>query len=213
MSNVTEVIKTLSLNLTNIPDNKREEAKRRAGNYLLNEIFRNVGTGASPVEGEGKFKLLDKKYAKKEHGGRRLSILELEGDLLAALKVTDIGGNSLEVGVKGKEAPKADGHNQLSNEAKLWAASKEKPFPKRRFIPASNQKFKASITEGINRILDGFREEEPKDLFREEEELELGTPSSVIEEPERIGLDVEDFFSDEVIESLLLDALKKQGRI
>jgi len=221
MSNVTEVIKTLSLDLTGIPDDQREEAKRRAGNYLLNEILRNVGNGTSPVEGEGKFKILDKKYAKVNHKGRRLAKLELDGDLLAALKVRDLGGDTLEVGVRGGEAPKADGHNQLSQEAKNWAASKEDPFPKRRFIPDVTQNFKSSITEGINRILDRYKVEdvlefdtleEANDAF-ENITREVGTISGATETPDSVSVEINDIFSDEVIEGLLLNELRKNGRL
>lgn len=224
MSNVTEVSSILELDLTGIPENKITRAKKAVGNYLVNEILRSVGNGKSPVEGEANFKKLDKKYAKKEHGGRRLAKLELDGDMLSKLKPLGISNidPQLKIGIfKKSEAQKADGHNQLSEEAKLWAASKEEPFPKRRFIPATNQKFKNSINEGIGRILDDFRTEDVLefDTLEEANEAldiitkEVGTISAVTETPESVSVEIDDLFSDEVIEGLLIDELRKQGRL
>ena len=125
MSNVTAVTKLVALDLTDIPNDKRKAAKTAVGNYLVESILREVGNGKSPVEGET-FKKLGKEYAKKEHGGRRLPILELEGDMLAALKSENKSGDNIEVGITGVEAPKADGHNQISAEAKAWASKTDR---------------------------------------------------------------------------------------
>lgn len=56
-------------------------------------------------------------------------------------KITKTG---LEIGVFGPDAPKADGHNNLSGESKL---------PERRFIPAEGEGFISSIEREIDRII------------------------------------------------------------
>lgn len=212
MSNVTEVIKTITLDLSDIPKTQHKKAKKEVGNYLVNEILRSVGNGKSPVEGEA-FKKLTKEYAKKEHGGRRLPILELEGDMLAQLKAKNTTGakDKIDVGITGKEAPKADGHNQLSGEAKRWAARTERQEYKRRFIPSEKQKFKSSIRNGIDDILSGFRVT-PEEREGEEIKIEVqtATPSTALpeESPEAISITSTDLFSDEIIEELLAEALK-----
>ena len=134
MSSVTEVSKLLKLDFTDIPKSKERAARKEVSDFVINSILREVGNGKSPVEGE-KFRKLTKPYAKKEHGGRRLPILELEGDMLEALEVKTTGKpNEIEIGIFGSsQAPKADGHNQLSREAKNWAAATKRVKYKRRF--------------------------------------------------------------------------------
>lgn len=214
MSNVRKVSTLLALDLTDIPESKITKAKKEVGNYLVNQILRHVGNGQSPVEGES-FKKLQKEYAKREKGGSRLPNLELDGDMLSALKAkgTSTKEPFLEVGIfKRSEAPKADGHNQLSQEAKSWALRTDRTQYKRRYIPDSDQKFKSKIRNGINEILDGYREapvEESQDI----ETLELGVPTTRVSTPETQATTVDDLFSDEFLENLLLLELEKQGRL
>jgi len=207
MSNVTKVTTVLDLNLTDIPDEDIKKAKKEVGDFLINSILREVGNGKSPVEGE-RFQKLKKDYAKKEHGGRRLPILELEGDMLTALKHEGASNSTpkLEIGINGKEAPKADGHNQLSSEARAWAVKTKRTEYKRRFIPSDKQKFKGSILTGVEEILSGFR-------VTPIETIEVGTIDSAATTAETTTVSTSDFFADDVIESLLLEELRKQGRI
>lgn len=204
MSSVEAVVKNITLDLSDIPREKQAAAKKKVGNYLVNSILREVGQGKSPVEGET-FKKLTKEYAKKEHGGRRLPILELEGDMLSALKFTDLGDNRIEVGIRGEEAPKADGHNQISLEAKSWAARTDRTQYKRRFIPDDRQKFKDSIVNGIDDILEGFRER-PREVDPDTETLDLQTVETAVTTPDTNLLTVNEFFSDDVIEELIRQA-------
>ena len=219
MSSVEAVIKTIELNLKDIPEEDIKKAKKKVGDYLVNSILRSVGNGKSPVEGE-KFKKLTEAYAKKEHSGRRLPILELEGDMLEALKHKPLEGNKIEVGIRGSEAPKADGHNQISEEAISWAAEKGRGEYKRRFIPNDTQKFKKKIRTGVEEILAGFRVEPVRDREEREERGEEARSrtfnintvdaDSISTTPERTQLSSSEFFSDDIIEELLQAALKKR---
>lgn len=204
MSAVTKVVKELTLDLSDIPRGQRKEAKEKVGNFIVNEILRDVATGRSPVEGEGKFKRLQKDYADEEHGGRRTAILELEGDMLAALKSQNKRGDKIEIGIKGSQAPKADGHNQISEEAKAWAKRTDRTQYKRRFIPDEKQVFKKRIRDGVNEILAGYKviEEEPT------ETRTIRRPEVQATTPNNTSVASNDFFSDDIIESLLEDAFR-----
>lgn len=212
MSNVRKVSTLLNLDLTDIPESKITKAKKEVGNFLVNEILRSVGNGRSPVEGES-FRRLQKDYAKREKGGSRLPNLELDGDMLSKLKAIGVSKKDpfLEVGIFGRaEAPKADGHNQISEEAKSWARRTDRTQYKRRFIPDSDQDFKPKIQKGVNDILNSYREE-PIEL--EVDVITLGVPTSRTTTPETTQTTVDDLFSEEFLENLLLLELEKQGRL
>lgn len=212
MSNVTEVSKILELDLSDIPTRQRDRAKREVADYLVEETLRYVGNGGSPVENEpDKWLKLKKDYAKKVHGGRRLPILEVEGDLLEALKAEVLDGNKIKISIEGTEAPKADGHNQISEEAKQWAARTDRAQYKRRFIPDERQGYKQKIENKIDRILDGYRER-PSEITREVGTRTLPLPElDQPEAPERIVTEIDDFFSDEIIEELLREAIRRRN--
>ena len=202
MSSVKAVIKELSLDLTDIPANKKNAAKTEVREYIENEILRSVQAGISPVKGEGRFRTLDKDYAKKEKGGVRTANLQLEGDMLDDLKSKNIKGDAIEIGIRGKNAPKADGHNQISGEAKAWASKTKRTKYKRRFIPADNQKFADKIVRGYNSILDEYRFAAPDDI-----EVDI---DSVVETPDSSTVTVGSLFSDDAIEALLAQALARR---
>ena len=171
-----------------------------------------MSSGRSPVSGES-WRLLKKDYADEVHGGNRSPILEVEGDLVDSIKTKNLKGDKIEIGVRGSQAPKADGHNQISEEAKAWAARTNRTQYKRRFIPDDNQKFNSRIEAGIERIVSQYRvePEETSDL----EEVGIARDSSPTRETpdqirESIGVTTQDFFSDEVIEDLLLKALRRR---
>ena len=218
MSNVTEVIKELELDLSNVPDNQKAEVKRRVSNYLQNEMLLDIGSGKSPVEGE-RWRLLKKDYAEEVHGGRRLPILEVEGDMLDALRAKPLAGDKIEVGIRGAQAPKADGHNQISDEAKNWAAATNRTQYKRRFIPDEAQNFTSKYDTGIERIVGQYRER--SEAFSDDVLDELRAVGRVEEtsrpaEPEEqirpnVRVEQQDFFSDDVIEGLLIEALRRRN--
>jgi hypothetical protein len=123
------------------PDSVKEEI----GEYLVEQILAATAESTSPVAGYGKFPALSKLYkAKKEEEGRSgVPNLDFDGDMLSALdyEITDEG---LKIGVFGDQAPKADGHNNLSGESML---------PLRRFLPDAGESFKKDINSEIEAIL------------------------------------------------------------
>jgi len=115
---------------------------------IKDEILAHVGDGDSPVKGEGKFKKLDPKYAKKEKFGDPNPNLDLTGAMLDNLVVRPIKGK-IEVFVEGSSnlmRGKVEGHNQHDS-------SLTPRIEKRRFIPAESQTFKPAIMRTIKDIL------------------------------------------------------------
>lgn len=114
------------------------------GEYLIEQILSDVNAQKSPIDGS-KFPALSKDYAreKKAEGARPVPDLESTGKMLQAIdfKITSEG---VKVGIFGKEAPKADGHNNLSGESSL---------PLRQFLPNEGEGFRGSITKGIEAII------------------------------------------------------------
>lgn len=193
--------------LDELPKEIRAQAKAEVADYLKNEILRSVSSGRSPVQGEGRFQRLSDDYAENQKGGVRLSNLELEGDLLNDFDVKPTRGSNLRIGHTGNEVPKADGHNQLSTKAKTWAADKN--FPRRRYIPDDNQKFTRRIERGIRDIIGEFRVNAPAEevTFREER-----VQGEVLQDEINTNrVTVQDLFSDDIIDALLQDALRRRG--
>lgn len=122
----------------------------------------------SPVTGKG-FKPLSKSYAayKKATGADAVPNLEDSGDMLGALdfKSTPSG---LEIGVYGSEAPKADGHNNLSGKSRI---------PERRFIPDVGESFRPQIRDEIQEIVDEVLAESAE--IREEDLEDVATRSDL----------------------------------
>lgn len=210
MSSVTEVSKLIKLDLSRIPTSSIDAAKKEVGDYLIEEILRHVGDGKSPVTGESWAKL-SKDYADEFKGGNTTPTMQLYGDLLDSLRIEPLAGNELKIGHFGGEAPKADGHNQHSVEAKIWAITKD--FPKRRYIPEDGQKFKPNIESGITEILNGYRESE--DVINRRERIELGKVDEVSDgfgevTSNTISVGFNDFFSDDVIISLINDVKRRR---
>lgn len=204
----TEIVHRLDLNeygLEDVPVSAKQAAKQEVADYLENQILRDVNNGVSPVQGEGRFKRLEAEYALREKGGNRLSNLEDEGDLLTDFDVALDDGSFLEVGHKGSQTPKADGHNQLSGKAKAWA--RNNGFPRRRYIPDDNQKFVPKITGEIRSIIDEFKAPEPS-----VQQVDITpTISSTITKPEQTTITTDNLFGDDVIDALLDDALSRRG--
>jgi len=147
----SEIAKELTLDLTDIPRDRRKQAKEEVGEFVVGEILRYVSSGNSPVSGRGKFQRLQSGYADKEKGGLRTANLELDGDMLDALQARNTV-DGIKVGIfKSSQVPKADGHNDFSGESKL---------PTRRFIPDGGEGFKRSINSGVKQILEQYKEVE-----------------------------------------------------
>jgi len=139
------------------PDSVKEEI----GEYLVEQILAATAESTSPVAGYGKFPSLSKKYKElKEEAGRAgVPNLDFEGDMLSALnyEITDEG---LKIGIFGDQAPKADGHNNLSGESML---------PLRRFLPDTGESFRKDINSEIEAILAEKAVEEAVDDLDTEE--------------------------------------------
>lgn len=200
--------------LNEVPDTEKGRAKREVASYLKNEVLRYLSRGISPVKGEGRFRILNPEYARLQKGGVRTANLELEGDLKDSFKVEPIEGSFLIYGHEGEQVPKADGHNQISEKAIAWA--KESEMPRRRYIPAEDQKFTDQIGDEITSILNDFKKI-TESSFTVEDFQDLNTLttaganiSSVRESPESILVDTSNFFSDDIIEALLEDALRRR---
>lgn len=202
--------------LEQVPPENRPAAKREVADYLVNEVLRKLNAGTSPVKGEGRFRILDPKYAKKEKAGVRTANLQLEGDLLDSLKSAPANDSFIKFGHEGGEVPKADGHNQLSGKAQSWASKSR--HPKRRYIPDSGQKFTDDITEEIELIIKQFKVTTGNSIFIDAlEDIALINLSSKTKETasptQREAGDfvaIDNFFDDDVIGLLLEDALNRR---
>ena len=197
--------------IEDLSSNDQLLAKRDIADFITEEVLRKLSQGDSPVEGEGRFKRVEQDYASEEKGGRRLSDLELEGDLKDSLIVRP-EGDFIKFGHEGEEVPKADGHNQLSSKAKNWA--REVGFPKRRYIPDSNQRFTSDIRRGIENIVNSFTNETvTASLSRREDQSDLFTSFDVDEIRPQINARssaTSSLFSDDVIEEILLQSTRNR---
>lgn len=130
-----------------VPKKNRDEALSAVADFVLEQVLSKVGETNSPVKGRGKFKSLSKDYRAIKRARRASPIpnLELTGAMLDALKSTPTG-NRVILEIAGKQASKADGHNNHSGDSDL---------PLRRFIPSNAEKetFKRDILSGIRSIL------------------------------------------------------------
>jgi len=202
----TEILHRLDLTeygLEDVPQESKAVAKKDVADYLANQILREVNSGRSPVQGEGRFKRLEPEYSLREKGGSRLSDLENEGDLLNDFKVSLDDGPFLEVGHKGSQTPKADGHNQLSSKAKTWA--RKTGFPRRRYIPDDGQTFTKPIVSEIREIIGEY-----KVLASNQEALDLSFGGgAAITTADQTSTTTTDLFGDDVIDALLEDALAR----
>ncbi|NOS67378.1 MAG: hypothetical protein HOO67_03365 [Candidatus Peribacteraceae bacterium] len=118
--------------------------------YVKEQVLKYVGGSRTPVEG-GSWAPLSPDYAalKKKIAGNRKANLELGGDMMDALDVKKKGSTKLSLEIAGKQAPKADGHNNFSGDSEL---------PERNFIPDEDrsQTFVPSIWTGVKKILEGY---------------------------------------------------------
>ena len=204
----TVLVHYLDLNeygLGDVPSNLRAEVKREVADFLRDEVLRNMSNGTSPVNGEGRFRRLSEDYSKNEKSGNKLSDLELEGDLKDSLIVEPDVTSFLAIGHRGGQVPKADGHNQLSGKAESWA--RENNFPKRRYIPDSNQEFTRPIVNGITEIIKEYK----RPVTDRPENSSTGEPVDRIRSTTTSSNNsVFNFFNDTVIDQLLRDAINRR---
>jgi hypothetical protein len=185
---IEKIAKQINLDLSDVPESRHATVKREVGDYVTEEILRALSSGKSPVAGES-FKKLNKEYADEMKDGNRTPNLELDGDLLDALRYKS-NDRGIEIGIfKSSEVPKADGHNNFSGDSKL---------PTRRFIPKDDQKFKQQIDTGIKSIVNEYKRKAPSsDPF--------ASILAVEESDQRVDIQVGDLFNDDFMEAFLRD--------
>ena len=151
---MTKQTKRINLSdlLSGLPN--KDAAKDIAGRIIVDSIKESASRTISPVKGRGKFQGLSKDYKKiKSKAGKGTSAnLLFDGDLLSSLESHDVSTNVIEVGIfdDSGQAPKADGHNNLSGKSSL---------PTRRFIPSKGEEFKVKIMREVKTTIDLLRDE------------------------------------------------------
>lgn len=128
-----------------IPEETKEEVRNEVGNFLREQILLSVADSATPISG-GAFKSsLSKKYraAKEADNLPGIANLELTGEMLDSLDFRSTNAG-IELGVFGRAALRADGHNNFTGESRL---------PLRQFLPKVGQNFKRSIASEVDKII------------------------------------------------------------
>jgi hypothetical protein len=120
-------------------------ARKEIADFVLEEVLAACGQGKSPVAGGRWKRSLSPAYKKKkaEFSSALFANMELEGDMLDKLECVEVRGGQLELRIRGKEADKADGHNNHSGRSSL---------PPREFIPKEGGSFKRDILAGVKAI-------------------------------------------------------------
>lgn len=123
--------------------------------FVESEILQSVASEESPVEGEGSFSPLSKEYAKikKKQGKGGKANLKLNFDMLPKLKVTVPSPDKIRISISGKQGDKAQGHCQIGEAG-------PKGVPKRRFIPARQQRLRSDIMDGVELLIDSVTDGE-----------------------------------------------------
>lgn len=140
------------------PENARERraALEEIADFVKTEVLDYVGEATSPVAGGEWKKELSESYEKikAKISSSKEANMELYGDMLDALETRiNVGKGTISIGwFKGKQAAKADGHNNHSGESSL---------PPRESIPKEDETFVSPIVEGMKEIaLEYFDAEE-----------------------------------------------------
>lgn len=154
--------KKVTLNISGLKEENKQKAKKEVADLLIDATLESVSQGKSPVNGEGKWKKLNKDYADREKGGDRTPNMELTGDMLDALeaKISSPKRNYVTIQIGGSEAEKAESHNHLFGEG---------TNPRRRFIPDEEQSYKTDIQREIERIEAKYKAKDQREKARERE--------------------------------------------
>ena len=127
-----------------LPKSLKSRIVKEVGEYLIEQTNLALSQSKSPVSGETFPRLShDYREMKQKEGLGGSPNLEFTGKLKDAIsyRATDKG---LAIGVFGKEAPKADGHNNFSGESSL---------PQRRFLPKEGQNYRKAIKDIVDTIV------------------------------------------------------------
>lgn len=146
-SNKTASTIDFSDEISALKKEQRLELLEQIGELLVEETLASVAQSKSPVDGSS-FDPLSKKYKDKkiEETGSGDANLDLSGSMLSNLDFK-IVGDSIELGVYGKDAPKADGHNNFSGRSNL---------PQRQFLPDQGQGFDSGISSLIEETIQNY---------------------------------------------------------
>lgn len=139
----------ISAELQGIPKADQSSLKDQLGELLVEQILDSLASTKSPIQG-GKYKAtLSKDYAakKKEETGSTDANLDLSGEMISSIDYK-IKGNTIQIGVFGSDAGKADGHNNFSGKSKL---------PTRQFLPQEGQSFRKDIQTLIDETIEGYK--------------------------------------------------------
>lgn len=139
----------ISKDLVGIPKSDQSTLKDQLGELLVEQILESLADVRSPVQG-GKYKTkLSADYAKKKKAetGSSAANLDLTGEMINSIDYK-IKGNTIQIGVFGSDAGKADGHNNFSGMSKL---------PTRQFLPEAGQNFRKDIQTLLSDTIDGYR--------------------------------------------------------
>lgn len=130
------------------PKSGKRELKRRLSEYVVEQVIERSGDGKTSVRAGQWKRSLSKEYKKRKtaQGGNPYADMILSGSMLTDLECVQVNGN-LELRVKGKNAGKADGHNNHSGKSSL---------PPRQFIPQDDGNFTRSILIGMREIIEEF---------------------------------------------------------
>lgn len=123
----------------------KDEIRVEVGDFIKEQILLSVSKASSPIAG-GKYKsTLSKEYKKEKQADGLPGIANMEnsGLMLDSLEYRSTA-SGIEIGVYGKAAERADGHNNFSGSSNL---------PERQFLPMQGDKFKSEIQKEVERII------------------------------------------------------------
>lgn len=141
----SEISSEIDLDLPNsLSATRKNRIKDEVGEFLVDTILGRVGAAKSPFEGQS-WPGLSKEYKKikKKEGRGTKANLEFSGDMLDEFEFTRTS-KGVKLQIKGKNAPKADGHNNFSGDSSL---------PTRRFLPKEGDKFIGNVNRDVNSII------------------------------------------------------------
>lgn len=140
-----------SKELAGIPKKEHKGILIEVGELLVEQTLSKLAESTTPVSGAPYKKTLSKEYGKKkqEETGSKDANLDLSGDMINSIDY-EIDGSTLLLGVFGDDAPKADGHNNLSGKSDL---------PERRFLPKKGESYKREITSLVEEVIANKRAE------------------------------------------------------
>jgi len=145
--NKTSSLIDFSDEVSSLSSDQKNELLDQIGELLIEETLSNVADARSPVDGSA-FDSLSKSYAKKkmDQTGSNSPNLDLTGSMLGSLDFKVVG-DSIEIGVFGNDAPKADGHNNFSGSSTL---------PKRQFLPSEGELYTSQIKSLIDQTIETY---------------------------------------------------------